>query len=200
MDGNGDGERAVEPAVKRETPRELKWPARALWTVRGAAGVAAILVVPFTSLTRMLVVKGTTKRYVSDQPLRWAVLLLGVFILAHLALEWIIIRLPKGSAQKDVPTPNPFAATANALVTTPAVVLGLLAAFGTSGTLTTVVKVGAGALVAALLLSIIVGGLTSMSDVDQPPRSTAIRLCFNLTLWALALGLLGITMGLIYRT
>jgi hypothetical protein len=86
------------------------------------------------------------------------------------------------------------------LVTTPGVVLGLLAVFGTTGTLTTVVKVATVALATALLLGIVLNGLVSMQDIGNPPRSTVIRLMFNLTLWALTLGILGIAMGVVYRT
>jgi hypothetical protein len=87
--------------------------------------------------------------------------------------------------------PNPFNAVANVLVTAPGVVLDLLAVFGTTGVLTTVVKVAAVALATVLLLGIVLNGLVSMKDVGNPPRSTVIRLMFNLTLWALALGILG---------
>jgi hypothetical protein len=40
----------------------------------------------------------------------------------------------------------------------------------------------------------------SMQNIGNPPRSTLIRLIFNLTLWALALGVLAIAMGVVYRT
>jgi hypothetical protein len=122
-----------------------------------------------------------------------------VFILSHLAIEWIITHLPATTGREER-VPNPFNAVATVLVTTPGVVLGLLAAFGTSGTLTTVVKVAVVALAAALLLGIILNGLVSMHGISNPPRSTVIRLLFNLTLWALTLGILGIAMGIVYRT
>jgi len=134
-----------------------------------------------------------------DAALRWTVFLLGLFILFHFLLEQLIIRLPV-RAGHDETVPNPFNAVANVLVTTPGVVLGLLAVFGTTGTLTTVVKVAAAALATALLLGIVLNGLVSMQNIGNPPRSTLIRLIFNLTLWALALGVLAIAMGVVYRT
>jgi hypothetical protein len=161
-----------------------------LGVIRVAAGVAAILV----SQTAIGGEKGKP-----DHALSWAVLLLGIFILSHFLIEFVMIRLPANAGQSES-VPNPFNAVATVLVTTPGVVLGLLAAFGTSGTLTTVVKVAVVALAASLLLAIILNGLVSMDKINDPPRSTAIRLVFNLTLWALALGIFGIAMGVVYRT
>jgi hypothetical protein len=99
----------------------------------------------------------------------------------------------------DETVPNAFSAVANLLVTTPGVVLGLLAVFGTTGTLTTVVKVAAFGLATALLMAIVLNGMVSMQDISNPPRSIVIRLVFNLTLWALVLGIIGIAMGIVYR-
>jgi len=165
-------------------------PGWALVVFRVAAGVAAIWV----SGTRAV---STPKS--PDPALHWTVFLLGVFILFHLLIEVIVIALPVGTGSGET-LPNPFNAVANVLVTTPGVVLGLLAAFGTTGTLTTVVKVAAFALATALLLAIILNGLVSMRDIGNPPRSTVIRFMFNLTLWALVLGIVGIAMGIVYRT
>jgi hypothetical protein len=157
---------------------------------RLGAGIAAIIV-SFTPLV--------SSKEAPDPALHRAVLFLGVFILGHLALEWGFLRIPVGSGPGE-PVPDPFSNVATVLVTTPGVVLGLLAAFGTSGTLTSVVKVGAVALATALLLAIVLNGLISMQDIKNPPRSTVIRLMFNLTLWALALGVLSIALGIVYRT
>lgn len=162
------------------------WPGHLLSTVRFGAGIAAIIV-------------GLTATGSSDHALGWAVFLLGAFILAHLVIEFLVTRLPETTG-RDESVPNPFNAVATVLVTTPGVVLGLLAAFGTTGTLTTVVKVAVVALATALLLGIILNGLVSMQGISNPPRSTVIRLLFNLTLWALTLGILGIAMGVVYRT
>jgi hypothetical protein len=161
-----------------------------LLVVRVVAGVSAIWV------------SGTTLASSSVSPdpaLRWTVLLLGIFILFHLLVEVLVVALPVRAGQSEN-VPSPFNTVANVLVTTPGVVLGLLAAFGNKGTLTTVVKVAAFALAAALLLAIVLNGLVSMQDIGKPLRSTVIRFIFNLTLWALALGIIGIAMGITYRT
>lgn len=194
------GPRVDEREMNREvtTTSDFKWTGKALRWLRFGAGGAAI-VVGWTSMTRMTVVHKQIRTEVVDHPLRWAVELLGIFILGHLCLELLMIKLPKGTEADPANIPDPFASVGNALMTTPAVVLGLLAAFSTADTLTPAIKVGAGALVAALLLAIVNSGLASMAEIANPPRSTVIRLMFNLTLWALTLGLLGITMGLIYR-
>ena len=178
------------PAPAPPAPSPPAWPGRILNGVRILAGIAAI------------VVSGTAIVSTSKSPdpaLRWAVLLLGVFILSHLLIEQIVILLPAYAGPGE-PVPHPFNAVANVLVTTPGVVLGLLAVFGSTGTLTIVVKVAAVALATALLLGIILNGLVSMQGINNPPRSTIIRLMFNLTLWALTLGVLGIAMGIVYRT
>jgi hypothetical protein len=166
------------------------WPGHILNGVRILAGITAVVVSGTAAIS-------SNKN--PDPALRWTVLLLGVFILSHFLIERIVILLPVHSGPGEV-VPNPFNAVANVLVTTPGVVLGLLAVFGTTGSLTIVVKVAAVALATALLLGIILNGLVSMQDIGNPPRSTVIRLMFNLTLWALTLGVLGIAMGIVYRT
>ena len=113
----------------------------ALVVVRIVAGVSAIWV----SGTAIVCSSGSP-----DPALRWTVFLVGIFILFHLLVEVVVVALPVGSGE-DETVPSPFNAVANVLVTTPGVVLGLLAAFGTTGTLTIVVKVAAFALATALL-------------------------------------------------
>jgi hypothetical protein len=171
-------------------PQAPAWPGYVLDGFRGLAGVAAIV-------TSETVIVSSARS--PDPALRWTVLLLGVFILFHLLIGWIIVKLPIRAGRDETVT-DPFNAVATVLVTTPGVVLGLLAVFGTTGTLTIVVKVAAVALAAALLLGVVLNGLVSMQDIGSPPRSTVIRLMFNLTLWALTLGVLGISMGVVYRT
>lgn len=163
-------------------------------------GAIAAIVIGFSTATTFVVVHNHTRTVLVDHPLRWAVVLVGAYILGHLALELLIQWLPEGSStDPHAVDPDSFSSVATVLVTTPAVVLGLLAAFGKADNLNTAVKVGAGGLVAALLLAIVMNGVTSMTGIDNPPRSVVVRLFFNFTLWALALGLLGITLGLIYR-
>ncbi len=178
------------PPAAPEPPAAPAWPGYVLEEFRVLAGIAAILV-SFTPIV--------SSKESPDPALHWAVLLLGVFIIFHFVVGWIVVLLPV-RAGRDETVPNPFNAVATVLVTTPGVVLGLLAVFGTTGTLTIVVKVAAVALATALLLGIVLNGLVSMQDIGNPPRSTVIRLMFNLTLWALTLGILGIAMGVVYRT
>lgn len=166
-----------------------KWPGYFLEGFRVAAGVAAIVI------SRTPIV---TSAQSPDPALQWSVLLLGIFILFQSLIGGIVTLLPvRGGHDKQVP--DPFNVVADNLVTAPGVVLGLLAVFGTGGALTRVVKVAAVALAMALLLGIVLNGLASMKDVRNPPRSTVVRLMFNLTLWALALGILSIAMGVVYR-
>ncbi len=194
------------------------WPRRVVWGFRALAGIAAIVVSEAAIVT-------SEQR--PDPALHWALFFLGVFILVHLLIESIVVCLPhRASPDKQRPDPlalapimtlerdqvrqsapimidqgkDPYKTVANLLATTPGVVLGLLAVFGNEGTLTTVVKVAALALATALLLGIVLNGLVSMQDINEPPRSTVIKLIFNLSLWALVLGVLGVAMGIVYRT
>lgn len=88
---------------------------------------------------------------------------------------------------------------ANILTTTPGVVLGLLAVFGSTNILTDTLKIASVSLTAALLLAIVLSGLVAMAGATEPLLSRLVRVLFNVTLWALALGLLGIAMSLVYR-
>ena len=183
-------EDAAPPAPAVQLPQAPKWPGYVLEVFRVLAGIAAIVV------SETAIVSNKER---PDPALYWTVFLLGIFILLHFLIGWLVVLLPV-RAGHDETVPNPFNAVATVLVTTPGVVLGLLAVFGTTGTLTTTVKVATAALTTALLLGIILNGLVSMQDIGNPPRSTVIRFMFNLTLWALALGVLGIAMGIVYRT
>ena len=120
------------PPAAPEPPAAPAWPGYVLEEFRVLAGIAAILV-SFTPIV--------SSKESPDPALHWAVLLLGVFIIFHFVVGWIVVLLPV-RAGRDETVPNPFNAVATVLVTTPGVVLGLLAVFGTTGTLTIVVKVG----------------------------------------------------------
>jgi hypothetical protein len=160
------------------------WLGRILTFFRVAAGTAAI----FISYT-----------IGSDQALHETVLLLGIFIVGHMAIDWLMIQLPSYS-DDDNEKRDPYKLTARTLATTPAVILGLLAALASTGKLTVVVKVAAVSLAASLLFGIVLSGLVSMQGIDSESRSVTIKFMFNITLWALALGLIGIAMGIVYRT
>jgi len=183
-------EEGIAPASAAAPAQAPAWPGYLLEGFRVLAGIAAI-VVSYTEIV------SSTRN--PDPALHYTVFLLGVFILFHFLIGWIVVLLPVRGG-RDEKVPNPFNAVASVLVTTPGLVLGLLAVFGNTGTLTTVVKVAAVALAVSLLLGIILNGLVSMQDVGNPPRSTVIRLMFNLTLWALTLGVMGIALGVVYRT
>jgi hypothetical protein len=201
---------------------------RAGWAImafRATAGVAALLI-SFSSVIPMVHQDG---RQLRDPALSWTVRLLGLFILGHLLVELLAIALahwhdPSSTQQAsqsqaampvaavlnralsegwgpppDATPPNPFSAMSNILTTTPGVVLGLLAVFGGTDILTATLKIASVSLTAALLLAIVLSGLVAMVGATEPPLSRLVRVLFNVTLWALALGLLGIAMGLVYR-
>jgi hypothetical protein len=197
----------------------------AIMAFRGAAGVAA-LVVSGSSAIPMVDQGG---RELRDPALSWTFRLLGLFIIGHLFIELLATALahwrdasstqqvsppkpPLDTAEvlnralsegwgpsPDGTPPNPFSAMSNILTTTPGVVLGLLAVFGNTDILTDTLKVASVSLTAALLLAIVLNGLVAMANATEPPLSRLVRVLFNITLWALALGLLGIAMGLVYR-
>jgi ABC-type phosphate/phosphonate transport system permease subunit len=201
---------------------------RAGWGIvafRAAAGAAALLV----SLSSAIPTINRGGRHVRDPALSWTVRLLGLFILGHVLVELLAIALSHwhdststqqaSQAQATMPVdavlnralsegwgpsqnanpPHPFSAMSNILTTTPGVVLGLLAVFGSTDILTDTLKVASVSLAAALLLAIVLSGFVAMVGATEQPLSTLVRMLFNVTLWALALGLLGIAMGLVYR-
>jgi hypothetical protein len=182
----------VKESRRSNSRSALLWPGYVLDGFRLLAGTGAIVV----SQTAIV-----TSKESPDPALRWAVFLLGVFVLFHVLIGEIVVRLPaRAGGDEDEQVPNPFDIVAPVLVTTPGVVLGLLAVFEKVGAMPTVVKVAAVSLATALLLGIVLNGLVSMHNIDDPPRSTVIRLMFNLAFWALALGVLGVAMGIVYRT
>jgi hypothetical protein len=156
---------------------------------RMAAGIAVICVA-------ILIVPG------SRTSLRWALGLLGAFILLHQVLEGtaLILTRRQRSVASDAPAPpSSFEAMGAALLSTPGVVLGLLAVFAPKGLLTLTIRVSAISLAACLLLAIVANGLAAMKGAEDRPLSTLIRALFNVTLWSLALGVLGISMALWFR-
>jgi hypothetical protein len=144
----------------------------------------------------------------SQASLRYAVAGLGAFILLHQGLElyaWRLLSKARGSSARESAASMQEAATdsfstmASALISTPGVVLGLLVVFAPEALLTDTIRVSAVALAVSLLLAVVVTGLTAISGHEDPPLSTLVRGLFNVTLWALALGLLGISMALVVR-
>lgn len=160
-----------------------------LLVFRLLAGVAAI----FTALALVSATEPT---------LRFTIALLGAFIIMHQTLELVAVLISPGITDednRDGAAQNSFASIGAALISTPGVVLGLLAVFSPKGLLTPTIRVSAVSLATCLLLAIIVNGLVAMNGAEQPPLSTLIRLLFNVTLWALTLGLLGVAMALAFR-
>lgn len=139
-----------------------------------------------------------------ETPLGVAVLVLGVFIVAHLVIEagFMSVRSdytpPVDSGMRD------FAST---FIATSGVILGLLALFGDKpGSLTPTIKVGIAALAADILTGLVLLGLllsgADPGNGDREADQSAwnyIRVVFNLALWALTLGLLCIATALLYR-
>jgi hypothetical protein len=157
---------------------------------RIAAGVAAVWV------TFFIVPSSRTS-------LRWAVGLLGAFIFLHQALEGIALILARRGHEADRSgTSGPsssFESIGAALLSTPGVVLGLLAVFAPAELLTFTIRVSAISLAFCLLLAIVSNALVAMTGAEHRPLSTLIRALFNVTLWSLALGVLGISMALWFR-
>lgn len=146
----------------------------------------------------------------TETPLGVAVLVLGLFILCHYAVEARFMHVrqaynpPADSGLRD------FAST---FIATSGVILGLLKVFGDKqGSLTPTLTVGVVALAADILVGFVLLGLLlagadpgatvkpggQTTSIDQKAWNI-IRIVFNMALWALSLGLLCIAMALIYR-
>jgi hypothetical protein len=140
----------------------------------------------------------------TETPLGIAVLVLGLFILAHWGVEaWFM------SVRSDYDPPadsgmREFAAT---FIGTSGVVLGLLSLFhDREGELSQTLKVGIVSLTADILVGVVLLGLL-LAGADPGGETTTIdqrgwnfiRIVFNVALWALSLGLLCIATALLYR-
>jgi len=112
-----------------------------------------------------------------------------------------------GSFLRSAPGPDSprafagFVESAGFYVTTPAVVLGLLTVFGSSSSPTVTLKVGALALAVTLLVGLVLHSYVSTltDDSNKFVKGLIVPILFNLALWALSLGLLAITMSVVYR-
>lgn len=147
---------------------------------RVAAGVAAVIV-------------GVL---LSNSSLSVAVLVLGIFIIVHAMLDSAFQAVRNDFSPEADSGMRDFAAS---FVATSGVILGLLSAFGDKPFSQTV-RVGIIALVADILVgTVLVGLLLAGADEDDQPAWNMLRCVFLIALWALALGLLCIAMGLLYR-
>ena len=146
---------------------------------------------------------------VTETPLGVAVLVLGLFILGHFAIEAWFMHVRR---DYDPPADSGMRDFASTFIATSGVILGLLALFGDErGSLTPTIKVGIVALATDILVGLVLLGLL-LAGADPGGTATAngktsidqkawniIRLVFNVALWALSLGLLCIAMALLYR-
>ena len=128
-----------------------------------------------------------------ERSLALACLLLGLFILGHYFLDQTFQTLktiPVGAE----PALQPFATS---LVSTSAVVLGLLSALSSRGFSTTA-KVGVVSLTLDVLVGIALVGLL-LAGFRSADRGAAalVAILFNVVWWGLAFGLLCIAMALI---
>jgi hypothetical protein len=133
-----------------------------------------------------------------EKPLGLALTALGGFIFCHTAVETAYHRIVATFASSDEGGLREFA---SAFVATSGVILGLLAVFGDSTqTSPLTIKVGVVALVSDILVGTVLVGLLLAAPSDDDQRAwNLIRYVFHLALWGLSLGLLCISMALLYR-
>jgi hypothetical protein len=133
-----------------------------------------------------------------EKALALALTALGAFILCHLAVEESYHKIVESYGESDEGGLREFA---SAFVATSGVILGLLAVFGDKTTKTPfTIKVSVVALVSDILIGTVLVGLllAPPADADQRAKNFT-RYVFHLALWGLSLGLLCITMALLYR-
>ena len=155
--------------------------------VRFLAGVAAVLI-------------GTLALDPTGS-LGLAVWLLGAFIIAHTVCDLLLQHLKADESSAPADSETGLREFAASFVATASVILGLLAVFDTEP-FTQTIKVGIAALVTAILAGIVLVGLLLAAPAASATETAAwnlIRYVFNLSVWALALGLLCIASGLLYR-
>lgn len=133
-----------------------------------------------------------------EKPLALTVTALGAFIFCHAVVETIYHAVVRDYADSDVGGLRDFA---SAFVATSGVILGLLAVFGDkTPSAPFTIKVGVVALVSDILIGTVLVGLLLAAPADSDQRAwNLIRYVFHLALWALSLGLLCISMALVYR-
>jgi hypothetical protein len=174
-------------AMTSKTTRTFGLSKRGIVVFRIAGGIAGLTV------GLVLLIGGY-----SEKSLALALTALGSFILGHAVVEMTYHAVIQEYADSDVGGLRDFA---SAFVATSGVILGLLAVFGDK-TLKTpfTIKVGVVALVSDILIGTVLVGLLLGAPADSDQRAwNLIRYVFHLALWALSLGLLCITMALVYR-
>jgi hydrogenase-4 membrane subunit HyfE len=130
-----------------------------------------------------------------------AVWLLGAFILAHTLCDFLLQSAKNDEAAGPKDSETGLREFAASFVATASVILGLLTVFDTQP-FTPTIKVGIAALVTAILSGIVLVGLLLAAPPQSDTENAAwnlIRYVFNFSVWALALGLLCISTGLLYR-
>jgi hypothetical protein len=139
--------------------------------------------------------------HVGERPLDIAVLLVGAFAAFHFAVEALWSGLPGTPSGEADTAPDLAAAFRDAAVvyiSTPGVVLGLLAVFGEHLRRTTL-HVASISLAVTILAGIVLHGLLVYGTPKDQPRMALIGYLFNLLLWSLALGTLAVALAIVYR-
>jgi hypothetical protein len=174
--------------IGRALRRPQNW---SLLVLRLAAAAAALAVASIPLLPRLPDGQG--------HAMRWAVGLLGAFILLDLALELLALALWGEENQRadEKEGARPFRETAGVLVSTPGVILGLLAVFGNQRLHAVPVKVAAVSLAFAVLLAIVYYSLNAWPGATEGVFATVPRFVYHVTLWALTLGLLSVAMSIV---
>jgi hypothetical protein len=153
-----------------------------------------------------------------DPALRAALVVLGVAIVFHVALDyswWRLAGAPENAvgtaavaAGAPVPAEEPspaelhtgqgFREAAGLYISTPAVVLGLITVFG-QDKLTQAVKVGSLSLAGALLLALVLYGWVVQPLPDNDRQLVMLGHVYNVLLWLLAFGVLTIALSIAHR-
>jgi hypothetical protein len=137
-----------------------------------------------------------------ERPLAFSILLLGAFIAVHLAIEAIWIKLTPvaqdGEQAIETDAGAGFREAAMVYISTPGVVLGLIAVFEKNLPRETL-RVGSLALATTILVGIVLHGLVVFGVPEDAPRRAVIGYLFNVLLWSLSLGVLCIGLAIVYR-
>jgi uncharacterized membrane protein len=137
-----------------------------------------------------------------ERPLAFAILLLGGFILAHLIVEELWVKLTLKASPDTSPANDEagaaFREAAMVYISTPGVVLGLIAVFEKNLPRDTL-RVGSLALATTILAGIVLHGLVVFGVPEDVQRRALVSYIFNILLWSLGLGVLCIALAIVYR-
>ena len=131
-------------------------------------------------------------------PVAWAVILVGLTILTHLAIDAAWDGWEGSGAAAATDTLQALRGFAATFLTTTGVVLALLAGFEAQKGVSVSIKVASVSLAGAIILSLILSARLVGGAPAKPRTATLMVVIFSLSFWLVVFGLLNLTFALVY--